>query len=56
LATTAQPERTLNTLSFVIVGLIVLALGFVFFFLMHRRARAAPRASLITRSMEQDRK
>jgi len=55
-ATASQPEKSFDPKNLLIVGGAVLVLAVALFIFFQRRARAAPHASLITRSMDQDRR
>lgn len=52
----AQPETIFSRTKLVLLGLGLVVLAGAVFFLAHRRAHASAHASLITRSMDQDRK
>jgi hypothetical protein len=55
-ATATQPETIFNRTKLLLTAGVLLVLGVTFLFLKQRRARAGAHASLITRSMDQDKK
>jgi hypothetical protein len=55
-AAATQPEKSFDPKNMLFIGGAILVLAIALFVLLQRRARATPHASLITRSMDQDKK